>query len=64
MAGHVDPVWSLDLIMGKIFTPISYLMGVPWEECEMVGTLIGIKTMVNEFVAFERMSTMNLTVSV
>lgn len=33
-------------------------MGVPWDECEYVGRLIGIKTMVNEFIAFEKMHEM------
>lgn len=28
-------------------------MGVPWDQCEEVGTLIGLKTVVNEFVAYE-----------
>ncbi|KAJ8984166.1 hypothetical protein NQ317_017818 [Molorchus minor] len=54
----VGTAWSLEVIVGKIFIPVSYLMGVPWEECENVGILIGIKTMVNEFVAFERMHVM------
>lgn len=30
-------------------------MGVPWDECEYVGTLIGLKTVVNEFVAYQRL---------
>lgn len=30
-------------------------MGVPWEDCETVGTLIGLKTVVNELVAYEKM---------
>lgn len=38
-------------------------MGIPWKECEKVGALIGTKTMVNEFVAFEKMSKMALQVS-
>ncbi|XP_074028494.1 uncharacterized transporter YutK [Leptinotarsa decemlineata] len=58
LVGFTDPVWSLELITGKVFIPISYVMGVPWSECESVGTLIGIKTMVNEFVAFEHMGEM------
>ncbi|KAG5885623.1 hypothetical protein JTB14_006169 [Gonioctena quinquepunctata] len=58
LVGFTDPSWSLELIMGKIFIPISFIMGVPWDECESVGSLIGIKTMVNEFVAFERMHKM------
>lgn len=53
-----DEIWSLEVIVGKIFIPLSYVMGVPWDECENVGRLIGIKTMVNEFVAFQRMQEM------
>ncbi|CAH0549620.1 unnamed protein product [Brassicogethes aeneus] len=53
--------WSLDLIAGKIFIPVSYIMGVPWEDCEKVGKLIGLKTMINEFVAYKTMGEMNLT---
>ncbi|XP_076254289.1 putative transporter YutK [Rhynchophorus ferrugineus] len=53
-------MWSLQLIAGKIFIPIAWIMGVPWEECEKVAQLIGIKTMVNEFVAFKTMGNMDL----
>ncbi|KAJ2939288.1 hypothetical protein O0L34_g13384 [Tuta absoluta] len=49
---------TLEWILGKIFIPLAYVMGVPWEECEPVGTLIGLKTMVNEFVAYQRMGEM------
>lgn len=35
--------------------PLSWLMGVPWEECADVGTLIGLKTVVNEFVAYQKL---------
>lgn len=60
LVGFVDEeeLWSLEVIVGKIFIPLSYMMGVPWDECENVGRLIGIKTMVNEFVAFQRMQEM------
>lgn len=30
-------------------------MGVPWEDCEDVGMLIGLKTVVNEFVAYQKL---------
>lgn len=60
---ELNELWSLDKAVGYIFTPISYIMGVPWEDCEKVGQLIGIKSMVNEFVAFKRMQEMGLTVS-
>lgn len=38
--------------------PLSWVMGVPWEQCEAVGTLIGLKTIVNELIAYERMGKM------
>ncbi|KAJ0170183.1 hypothetical protein K1T71_014111 [Dendrolimus kikuchii] len=52
------PELNLEWIMGKIFIPLCWAMGVPWEECELVGTLIGLKTVVNEFVAYQRMGEM------
>ncbi|OWR46535.1 sodium/nucleoside cotransporter [Danaus plexippus plexippus] len=50
-----NPDINLEWILGKIFIPLCWLMGVPWEECELVGSLIGLKTVVNEFVAYQRM---------
>lgn len=35
--------------------PLSWLMGVPWEDCEYVGTLIGLKTVINELVAYQKL---------
>lgn len=35
--------------------PLSWIMGVPWKECEDVGYLIGIKTVVNEFIAYKEL---------
>lgn len=35
--------------------PLSWVMGVPWEHCEEVGTLIGLKTVVNELIAYQKM---------
>ena len=35
--------------------PIAYLMGVDWSECQIVGGLIGIKTVANEFIAYRRL---------
>ncbi|CAH2056454.1 unnamed protein product, partial [Iphiclides podalirius] len=53
-----DPDINLEWIFGKVFIPLCWLMGVPWEECEHVGTLVGLKTVVNEFVAYQRMGEM------
>ena len=35
--------------------PIAYMMGVEWEDCGKVAELLGIKTFINEFVAYERL---------
>lgn len=43
------------MILAKVFMPLSWIMGVPWEHCEDVGTLIGLKTVVNEMIAYQRM---------
>ncbi|KAK9754110.1 Na+ dependent nucleoside transporter N-terminus [Popillia japonica] len=53
-----DELWSVEEIMGYILTPIAYIMGVPWDECRIVGRLIGVKMMVNEFAAFAQFSSL------
>lgn len=51
--GHVGfPHLSFELIIGYVFAPFSFLLGVPWEECVRVGVMLGKKTVVNEFVAY------------
>jgi concentrative nucleoside transporter, CNT family len=47
---------SLELLFGLIFQFIAFLLGVPWKECMQVGSLMGIKLVVNEFVAYFKMS--------
>ena len=43
---------SLERIFGWILAPLAWLMGVPWGDAGTVGSLIGVKTVVNEFVAY------------
>ncbi|MDG3088902.1 NupC/NupG family nucleoside CNT transporter [Vibrio hannami] len=43
---------SLELILGYVFAPLAFLIGVPWEEATLAGSFIGQKTIVNEFVAY------------
>jgi CNT family concentrative nucleoside transporter len=56
LAGH--PELSLNVVLGWLGRPLAWLMGVPWSEAGDVGTLIGIKTAVNEFVGYVRMEEM------
>lgn len=43
---------SFELILGYVFAPVAWLIGVPWSEAIVAGSLIGNKIVVNEFVAF------------
>ncbi|MBP1642514.1 MAG: nucleoside transporter [Acidobacteria bacterium] len=52
------PELSLNVVLGWVCSPLAWLMGVPWAEADKVGTLIGIKTAVNEFVGYVRMEEM------
>lgn len=50
--------WSVEEGISYVFMPLSFLMGVPWEECKYVGKLIGIKTVINEFFAYKELGIM------
>jgi len=43
---------TLELILGYIFMPLAFLIGVPWNEALVAGSFIGQKVIVNEFVAY------------
>lgn len=43
---------TLERLLGWALAPLAWLMGVPWSEAGTVGSLIGVKTSVNEFVAY------------
>ena len=43
---------SIEVILGYVFAPIAWLMGIPWNEAIISGQLLGIKTTLNEFVAY------------
>lgn len=47
---------SLQTILGYIFAPVAVIIGVPWGESVLAGSLIGQKIILNEFVAFTSMS--------
>jgi len=49
---------SLEWLFGFLLRPLAWLMGVPWNESEQVGTLLGIKTVLNEFVGYVKMEEM------
>jgi len=50
--GAVPVSLSLQVILGVVLKPIAWIIGVPWAEADIVGSLIGIKIVLNEFVAY------------
>ncbi|MBS9957153.1 NupC/NupG family nucleoside CNT transporter [Vibrio alginolyticus] len=46
------PELTLELILGYAFSPLAFLIGVPWAEAVTAGSFIGQKIVVNEFVAY------------
>ncbi|MGB5511946.1 MAG: NupC/NupG family nucleoside CNT transporter [Woeseiaceae bacterium] len=43
---------TLQWLLGNLFAPIAFLLGVPWEEATQAGSLIGQKLVINEFYAY------------
>jgi len=52
---HNHVVWfpaSLEGILGVIFSPIAWVIGIPWHDCRAIGNLLGTRMVLNELVAF------------
>jgi CNT family concentrative nucleoside transporter len=55
---HGQAFWfpqSLDKLLGWIFSPIAWAMGVSWKDSLTVGNLLGTRMVLNEFVAFAKL---------
>ncbi|WP_460543128.1 NupC/NupG family nucleoside CNT transporter [Echinicola sediminis] len=50
--------FSLEYILGQVFRMFAWLMGVDWQDTLQVGSLLGQKTVINEFVAYSGLSEM------
>ncbi len=55
--GKIVPGLTLDLIFSKIFYPMTWAMGVPAVDVANAATLLGQKITINEFVAFNNLTT-------
>lgn len=53
---HFGKPLSLELLFGLIFQFFAALIGVPWKDALNVGSLIGVKLVLNEFVAYSNMA--------
>lgn len=50
--------WSLEAAFGLAFAPMAWLMGIDAAECRTAGELLGIKMVLNEFLAYRELGTM------
>lgn len=53
-----DSSLSMQQVLGYVFAPVAWLLGVPWHEAMSAGSLVGEKIIVNEFMAYASMSKM------
>ncbi|MEE9118567.1 MAG: nucleoside transporter C-terminal domain-containing protein, partial [Calditrichia bacterium] len=50
-----EPI-TLEILLGYLLSPIAWIIGVPWEDSVIVGSLIGQKVVLNEFIAYLNLS--------
>jgi concentrative nucleoside transporter, CNT family len=54
---------TLERMLGWLMAPVVWLMGVPWSEAPVAGSLMGIKTVLNEFLAYLRLAELDASLS-
>ena len=47
---------TLERVMGWVFAPVAWLIGIPWQEAPVVGTLLGTKIVLNELLAYRQLA--------
>jgi CNT family concentrative nucleoside transporter len=53
---HAHMAWfpsSLEAVLGVLFAPVAWVIGIPWHDCRLIGNLLGIRMVLNELVAFK-----------
>ncbi|WPL11501.1 Nucleoside permease NupX [Thiorhodovibrio litoralis] len=51
-----DAPLSLERLLGWVFAPIVWLIGIPWQEAQTAGALMGTKTVLNELIAYVQLT--------
>ena len=59
LMGWLPP--TMEQIFGVVFSPVAWLMGVPWKDTAAIGDLLGTRLVLNEFVAFLKLGPMEPT---
>ena len=64
LAGHaISFPSSLNAILGFFCAPVAWLIGIPWHEAPIIGNLLGTRTIINEFLAFNQLGKLKATLS-
>jgi len=50
------PDLTLQRIFGAVFAPVAWLLGVAWSDAPAVGSMLGVKTVLNEFLAYQELA--------
>lgn len=58
MTGERFEGLNLQFILGYLFAPLAWVIGVPWQDLLQVGQLLGEKTAINEFIAYKSLASM------
>jgi CNT family concentrative nucleoside transporter len=61
---HQHIAWfpsSLEGILGVIFSPVAWVIGIPWRDCSAIGNLLGTRMVLNELVAFSMLGPQRAT---
>jgi len=58
---HIPFPTSLDQVLGWVFAPIAWLIGIPWHSAPVVGNLLGTRMVVNELIAFANLGALKST---
>jgi concentrative nucleoside transporter, CNT family len=54
---------NIQTILGWIFSPIAWVMGVPWHDSGTIGGLLGTRMVLNEFIAYSQLGPLKATLS-
>lgn len=58
-----NTILSIELILGYLFMPLAFLMGAPWSEAHVLGSLMGQKLVLTEFIAYGNLASLGDSVS-
>src|SRR6266568_183927 len=61
---HRHVAWfpvSVESILGVLFSPVAWVIGIPWRDCPAIGNLLGTRMVLNELVAFSMLGPQRAT---